>query len=504
MHDVQPETLTSPNEGASMRIKLILPALTEATSPFYRPIKYSLFPPLGLATLAAHVSDEDEVELCDEHVAPISDGDVPDVVGIEVYVTNARRSYELAALYRARGAYVCLGGLHATACPGQAALHADTVFLGPGDDTWPHFLRDFRAGHPRARYQSIRRCLHGSPLPRRDLIDRRRYLAPNSIVVSRGCPHSCHFCYKESFFEGGRSFYTRHQDEALAEIESLPGRHLFFLDDHLFGDDAFARGLFGGMCGMGRVWQAAGTVESVLRPGLMEAAAQSGLRSLFVGFETLSQEGLERCGKRHNRLAEYERAVAHLHELDVMVNASFVFGIDGDDSDVFDRTTEWAVSQGIETATFHILTPYPGTALHRRLTAEGRMLTSDWDLYDTRHVVFQPRGMTVDELERGYWRAYRDFYSWRSITRGTLARETPRDRLRHLAYQVGWKKAEPVWDALIRTRRLGLAVPLLERMLQGTQVQSPAAHRRESTPSQENQGVGPFDREDLPVTSTST
>lgn len=389
-------------------------------------------------------------------------------MAIEVYVTNARRAYELAAHYRATGAHVCLGGLHVTACPEEAAMHADSIFLGPGDDTWPLFLKDFRAGRPQATYKSTQRCLHDTPMPRRDLIDRNRYLAPNSIVVSRGCPHTCNFCYKESFFDGGRSFYTRRVDEALAEIDSLPGRHLFFLDDHLFGDDVFARGLLDGMRGMGRVWQAAGTVESVLRPGLMEAAAQSGLRSLFIGFETLSQSGLEACGKRQNQMAEYERAVAHLHELGIMINASFVFGIDGDGPDVFERTTQWAIGQGVETATFHILTPYPGTVLHRRLTAEGRMLTADWDRYDTRHVVFEPRGMSAQELERGYWRAYREFYSWRSIVRGTLGRKTASERMRHFAYQVGWKKAEPVWDALIRTRRLAMAVPLLERMLAST------------------------------------
>ncbi len=465
-----------------MRVKLILPALAEATSPQYRPIKYALFPPLGLATLAGHLDECDEVELCDEHVAPITHGDTPDLVAIEVYVTNARRAYELAAHYRANGAHVCLGGLHVTACPDEAAVHADTVFLGPGDDTWPQFLRDFRAGRSRAMYKSTHRCLQGAPVPRRDLIDSHSYLVPNSIVVSRGCPHSCHFCYKESFFDGGRSFYTRRLDEALDEIDSLPGRHLFFLDDHLFGDNVFARGLLEGMRGMGRVWQAAGTVESVLRPGLMQAAAESGLRSLFVGFETLSQAGLKTCGKRQNHVSEYERAVARLHELGIMVNASFVFGIDGDSPDVFDRTTEWAVAQGIETATFHILTPYPGTALHRRLTSEGRILSTDWNQYDTRHVVFEPRGMSAGELGRGYWRAYRDFYSWRSIARGTLNRETPSERIRHLAYQVGWKKAEPVWDALIRARRLRVAMPLLERLLGPASVNPPAASPRRLPP----------------------
>ncbi len=142
-------------------------------------------------------------------------------------------------------------------------------------------------GEPLARYVSRERTLLGAPPLRRDLIDRRRYLCPNSLVVSRGCPHHCDFCYKEAFFEGGRSFYTQSVDAALAEIDRLPGRHLYFLDDHLFGNARFAAALFDGMRGMNRLWQAAGTVQSVLRPGLLERAAAAGLRSLFVGFETL-------------------------------------------------------------------------------------------------------------------------------------------------------------------------------------------------------------------------
>ena len=115
---------------------------------------------------------------------------------------------------------------------------------------------------------------------------------------------------------------------------------------------------------MGRLWQAAGTVDSVLRPGLLEKAVACGLRSLFVGFETLDPEGLRGQGKRQNLGRDYAAAVRRLHDLGVMVNASFVFGIDEDGPDVFDRTVEWAIAHGLETATFHILTPYPGTVLH--------------------------------------------------------------------------------------------------------------------------------------------
>jgi radical SAM superfamily enzyme YgiQ (UPF0313 family) len=448
-----------------VRVKLILPALTEALSPYYRPIKYSLFPPLGLATLAAYLEPDDEAVIQDEHVEPLELDDSPDLVVIQVYITSARRAYQIADRYRARGAHVCLGGLHVTSLPDEAAAHADTIFLGPGEDTWPAFLADYRAGRAQPRYRSVQRTLAALPPIRRDLIRRERYLVPNSIVVSRGCPHHCGFCYKDAFFAGGRGFYTQTVDAALAEIERLLGRHLYFLDDHLFGNERFAEALFDGMRGMGRLWQAAGTVQSVLRPRLLEKAAACGLRSLFVGFETLDAQNLRAQRKPQNLHRDYGAAIRRLHDLGVMVNGSFVFGMDEDGPDVFARTVDWAVGQGIETATFHILTPYPGTALYQRMERERRILHRDWDRYDTRQVVYRTRGMTAEELEAGYWGAYRDFYRWSAIWRGASAKREWVGRARHLAYAAGWKKFEPLWDWLIRTRRVFRALPLLESVL---------------------------------------
>ena len=310
--------------------------------------------------------------ISDEHVERLRFDDDPEVVVIQVYITSARRAYEIADQYRARGAHVCLGGLHVTSLPEEAARHADTIFLGPGEDTWPQFLADYRAGRPLPRYVSKKRTLAGLPPIRRDLIKRHLYLVPNSIVVSRGCPHVCDFCYKVAFFKGGKQFYTQTVDDALAEIDRLPGRHLYFLDDHLFGNPSFAASLFDGMTGMGRLWQAAGTVKSVLeRPELLEKAVASGLRSLFVGFETVNSANLGEQRKYQNIGRDYDAAIRRLHDLGVMVNGSFVFGMDDDGPDVFDRTVDWAISQGIETATFHILTPYPDTALYERMAAAG-------------------------------------------------------------------------------------------------------------------------------------
>jgi len=449
-----------------LNVKLILPALTEATSPFWRPVKYSLFPPLGLATLAAYLDPDDRAAIEDEHVQPLALDDAPDLVVIQVYITNAYRAYALADLYRSRGSFVALGGLHVTSLPDEAAPHADAIFLGPGEQTFPAFLAEFRAGRPARRYESTNgRTLDRVPPVRRDLIRRRNYLVPNSIVVTRGCPHHCDFCYKDAFFAGGRSFYTQRVDDALAEIARLPGRHLYFLDDHLLGDQRFARDLFGGMIGMGRLFQGAATVDSILRGDLVERAADAGLRSLFVGFETLTPGNLGHSNKRQNLGRDYRAVTERLHDLGIMINGSFVFGMDDDDEDVFRRTVDWAIEAGITTATFHIQTPYPGTRLYAQMEQQGRMMTRNWDLYDTRHVVYRPARIAPERLEAGYLWAYREFYRWSSIASAALTHESWKHRAKHFAYAAGWKKFENAWNFVIRLRQLRCMTPMLEAVL---------------------------------------
>ena len=357
-----------------LRVKMILPALVEATSPGYHPIKYALFPPLGLAGLAGYLDPDVEVELVDEHVQTLDGNDEPDLVLMSVYITSARRAYRIADHYRARGAHVCLGGLHPSSRPDEAAAHADTIFIGPGEESWPRFLADLARGEPRPRYESSARTLGGLPPLRRDLIARGRYLCPNSLVVSRGCPHHCDFCYKDAFYEGGRSF----------------------------GNRRFAEALFTGMEGMGRVFQGASTVNAILQTDLIERAATAGMRSIFVGFETVNEENLRLHTKQQN-LA--------------------------------------------------------------RSSADGRIVSDDWERYDTRHVVYRPLRMTPGQLEAGYWRAYREYYRWHAIARGAAGQDTVRAAARHLTYSGGWKKLEPLWDLVIRAKRVGAMLPMLEHTL---------------------------------------
>jgi len=233
----------------------------------------------------------------------------------------------------------------------------------------------------------------------------------------------------------------------------------------LLGHRTFAKGLFEGMKGMGRVFQGAATVDSILEGDLIERAAGAGLRSIFIGFESLNSSNLVQSNKRQNLGRDYERVIQRLHDLGIMINGSFVFGLDGDSPAVFSETVEWAVKMGITTSTFHIATPYPGTAFYQKMQAAGRLTTVNWDLYDTRHVVYEPHGMTPEQLKTGYDQAYRDFYRWSAVVRASLFHGSVKHQAKHFFYTSGWKKFEPLWNLVIQMKRLNLMTPLLEGVL---------------------------------------
>ena len=184
-----------------------------------------------------------------------------------------------------------------------------------------------------------------------------------------------------------------------------------------------------------------------------------------MGFETLSSSGLAGAGKRQNLGRSYREVVRRLDDLGILINGSFVFGLDSDDPDLFSRTEDWGVQSGITTATFHILTPYPGTALFADVVAQDRTLTRNWDLYDTRHVVYRPSRMSPEELKRGYDRAYEAFYRWSSIFEAAPAHPSAKHRIKHFFYSVGWKRFERAWDVVIRIKQLSQMRPILETVL---------------------------------------
>lgn len=453
-------------------ILFLLPALQEVLSQDFRQIKYSLFPPLSLLTLAGLVPpDRYRMLVRDEHVEEVIVDEDVDLVVMTVYVSSARRAYELSDYYRARGAKVFLGGIHPTTLPEEATQHADSVCLGPGESVFLRMLEDFEAGRLRRQYHGrIDTDLSNVPVARRDLMNQSKYLVPNTIVASRGCPYCCDFCYKEGFW--GRHYHAfRPLSEIRKELDTFKHRFVFFLDDNLLGNRREARRLFALLREYDFVWQASASLDAACTPGFLREAYDCGCRSLFVGFESVIKANMERAHKPQNRKYDYAEAISRFHDAGIMINGSFVYGFDDDDRDVFVRTVEFAIENKVETATFHILTPFPKTRLFATLSREGRILHQDWERYDTRHVVFQPKRMSASQLEEGYWWSYEEFYKYGSILRRSVGLPNP---LKRILYSVAWKKMDPLWDLVIGHNLLEHVLPAFEFALaRGTSRRSP-------------------------------
>ncbi|MCL6450750.1 MAG: B12-binding domain-containing radical SAM protein [Acetobacteraceae bacterium] len=429
-----------------LRIKLIAPA-SNLVAPGPRTV--GLFPPLALQAVAALVPPEHEVVIADESIEPLDLSDEPDLVGITALTAAAPRAYAIADAYRRRGIRVVLGGMHPSALPEEALAHADAVVVGEAEGSWPQLLSDLSQGRLQRIYRRDRFApLQGLPLPRRDLVQGRRYLVPATVQTSRGCPHHCAFCSVSRFF--GRTYRTRPIPEVLKEIESLGTRTLVFVDDNLVGDPARARRLFEALVPYRLRWLGQSSLDISRDPGLLRLAAKSGCVGLFIGFESLSRASLAQAGKAGlNRPAEFAEAIRRIHDQGIGIEGAFVFGFDHDGPDVFERTVSFAQRLRLAAAQFGILTPFPGTALRRQLEKAGRIVVRDWARYTISHAVFEPLNMTRERLEEGFRWAYREFYSYRSILGRLLPRLFNNFGV-FLTLNLGFRRALQVFKA--RTR----------------------------------------------------
>jgi radical SAM superfamily enzyme YgiQ (UPF0313 family) len=393
-----------------MWIKLIAPKTTKR--PMDSDWKTQMSPPLSLLVLGALTPEEHSVTLEDENVENLELEDSPDLVGITVKVDTVYRATEIATNYRRRGIPVVMGGIHPTVCPEQCAIYADSVVIGEAEEIWPRLLEDVACGTLKRLYKNEGRVdIAKTPAPRWALLRNKNYLFTNTLCIGRGCPWRCDFCYNSS--ENIDAGYRMKPIESIiGEIDSIGIRHVMFIDDNFIGDPAQARQLIFRLNEMNLVWHAAVSADIGQHEDILDLMAESGCKSLFIGFESVNQKSLLNCHKGQNRIERYDDTVSKIHSRGMMVNASVVFGFDDDDTSVFQTTLDWLTRNHVASMTAHILTPYPGTRLYKRLVSENRIIDSDLRHYNTAHSVFHPSNMSPDELERGYLWIYRKFYSW--------------------------------------------------------------------------------------------
>lgn len=398
-------------------------ALISPKGPLYRHRggiwKKSLrYQPLTLTTLAALVPKEvpARLQLIDEGIADVPLDLEADLIGFTVITGTAGRAYELADHFRTRGIPVVLGGPHVTLIPEDAAPHADAVVVGYAEDSWPQLLRDFAAGRLAKEYrQAPELDIGGRPFARRELLPSKHYLTNNVFEATRGCVHACDFCVVPTAW--GKKPFQKPAAEVVADIRQHGAKKLIFIDLNLIADRDYAFELFTALIPLRAQWYGLATVLLADDEPLLELAARSGCKGLLMGLESISITNLRQNHKSFNSPENYARVVERLHEHGIALQGCFVFGLDDDRPDVFLKTAEFAVEAGIDLPRFAVVTPFPNTPLYKRLEAEGRILTRDWELYDGQHVVFQPRHLSVQELQLGIEAAWKHAYSWRSIAR---------------------------------------------------------------------------------------
>ncbi len=400
-----------------MKITLLSPQ-----SPMYRKRgifnKALRYAPLTLTTLAALVPEEldAEVRIIDEGVENLNIESIDaDLVGITCITPNAPRIYELARQLRAREIKVVIGGVHPTLVPEEAQPHADAIVVGYAEQSWPQLLRDYAAGKMQPRYEEGPSYRFANvPEPRRDLLKKEGYITLNTVQAVRGCPYKCNFCVVPVAWP---RYLQRPVREVIREIERLEGDSFLFLDLSPTENPTYIKELYRELIPLKKRWGGLSTIRIARDRELLKLAAQSGCGGLLIGLESVSPTTITQMRKGFNKPDDYIEAVKTLHDHGIAINGCFVFGLDGDDKDIFKRTVEFVNQAAIDLPRFSIATPFPGTPLYKQLDAEGRILTRDWAYYGGQNVVFQPKNMTVAELQLGAQWAWRQVYSFPSIAR---------------------------------------------------------------------------------------
>lgn len=384
-----------------MRITFIKPNIGRMEHSLY--VDEGRMEPLMLAVLAGLTPPHVECRMYDDRMEPIPYDEATDLAAITVETYTARRAYEIAAEYRARGVPVILGGMHVTLLPDEAALHADSIFLGDAETKWAEVVEDARRRRLKPRYQGPPGVGQiGRVLPRRDLFRGKGYLPMTLMQYVRGCRFACRFCAVSQYFE--RKHYVRAIDEVLREIEAQERKFIFFIDDNIASDHKALEEFCHALIPLRIHWVSQASLDVTRNPRLMRLLERAGNWGNVTGFESITPESLRETRKSPNipRFTRYKEEVRILREHGMQSWAAFTLGYDHDTVESIAATVDFALESKFTFAAYNILMPYPNTPLYRKLEGEGRLLyDGKWWLhpqYRFNDAAFVPTRMTAKEL----------------------------------------------------------------------------------------------------------
>jgi len=375
--------------------------------------------PIPAALIAALVPPDVERRFYDDRLEPIPYDEPTDLVAISVETYTAKRAYQIASEYRARGVPVVMGGFHATLCPEEVLRHSESIVIGEAEQLLPELVDDYRHGRARRIYRSSGRVPLGAVQPDRSIFVGKRYLPIGLVETARGCRFKCDFCAVQSFFDATQTHHP--VDRVVEEVLRVrrPGRMIFFIDDNITSDLVAAKELMRALLPLGVRWVSQASINVAFDDEALDLMRRSGCQGLLVGFESLDPDGLAEMNKSFNLMrGGAAQALENFRRHGIRIYGTFIFGYDTDTVETFDRTVEFAREQGLYIAAFNHITPFPGTPLYRRLERQGRLLFDAWwldDRYRYNMVPFRPKRMSPEELATACVRARRSFYSWPGI-----------------------------------------------------------------------------------------
>lgn len=405
-----------------MNILLVFPTKLDKDE---KPIKYKkgFLPPLSLALLNRLTPKQHKVLIVNDFVEDIDFSSSYDLVGITAMTGQVERAYQIADKFRASGTKVIIGGVHATLLPQEAKKHSDAVVIGEAENIWEQIVSDCESNNLKEFYKdNSYPDLQNLLIPQWDNMDLNIYPRPMGrklpmmpIFTTRGCPFNCKYCTVTKFF--GKSYRTKPIDNVIREIETTNAEQYFFVDDNIAGKPDYSRELFKALSRKNIRWFSQISTTVLKNPDLIDLAAKSGCTCIFIGIESINNKSLKSVNKGFNKFEEYAELFARFRKAGIVPYPSIIFGFDDETNEVFRKTIDFLMENKVGYAAFFLLTPLPGTTLYEEMKNDGRLLHRNWSLYDASNIVFQTKGLSINELYKNYWKTYQTFYSLKNITK---------------------------------------------------------------------------------------
>lgn len=366
--------------------------------------------PLLFGIIKSLTPKEYQIDFIDERVEKLPEKIDADIIAFSVETYTAKRAYILAKKYKTDQNIIVMGGFHASVMADEMLSYADTVLVGDAEDTWQEFLRDCKVGEQKRLYTSSEKrelaVLQDDPF-----VYKHNYFGIGVYQISRGCKFNCDFCSIKTMYKNVR---RKTADMIVEELKAAKEKIIFFVDDNLFYDKESAIELFDKIAPLKKRWACQISMDVARDNGLLEKMRKSGCFLVLIGFESLNPQSLKEMHKVANAETDYNEVIRRIYKHKLLIYGTFVLGCDGDDTDVFDKTFEFAVKNKIAVTNFNPLIPMPGTGVYYKMEEQGRLRYKKWwlsDKYRYGETAFIPAKMTPEELQKGCLKMRTDFYS---------------------------------------------------------------------------------------------